>query len=136
MNIFKRSPKEAQLMGNTPPVNPEAMETPTDPASYIRRGYAYYGIGKYPEACDDFRKAIDLDPNAVDAIYALGMSLKSSQKNEEAIDAFKNAIALIDSGVISDKARARILRRLALGHVNEISSGDWNLEAEIWQHVG
>jgi hypothetical protein len=42
---------------------------------------------------------------------------------------------LLDGGVVPDKSRARILRRLALGHVNEMTSGNWNLEAEIWQRV-
>ncbi len=136
MKLFKRRPKQIQMLEYNPPVDPEAMEPPTDCAAYIRRGYAFYGIKKFSEASEDFKKALDLDPNAVDAIYALGMSLKASGEKDAAASAFKNAIAMIDQGAVSDKSRARILRRLALGHFNEITSGDWNLEKEIWQHVG
>jgi tetratricopeptide (TPR) repeat protein len=135
MNLFKRRPKQGQILDYNPPVDPAAMEQPTDTAAYLRRGYAYYGVKQYAEAVEDFKKALELDPNAVDAVYGQGMSLKASGKKEEAIAAFKNALALIDQGVIPDKSRARILHRLALGHVNEITSGNWNLEAEIWQHI-
>ena len=135
MKLFRRSPKQGQILDYNPPVDPVAMEQPTDTAAYLRRGYAFYGVSKYAEAAEDFNKAFDLDSTAVDAVYGLGMSLKAAGKKGEAVTAFKNAIALIDKGVVTDKPRARILRRLALGHVNEITSGDWNLEAEIWQHV-
>jgi tetratricopeptide (TPR) repeat protein len=135
MKLFKRSLKEGQILDYNPPVDPAAMGQPTDTAAYLRRGYAFYGVKQYTEAAEDFRKAFELDPGAVDAVYGLGMTLKAMDKKEEAAAAFKNAIALIDKGVIADKPRARILRRLALGHINEINSGDWNLEAEIWQHV-
>ena len=135
MNLFKRRPKQGQILDYNPPVDPTAMEQPSDTAAYIRRGYAYYGVKHYDEAIEDFKKASDLDPNAVDAIYGQGMSLKASGKKDEAILVFKKAIALLDGGVVPDKSRARILRRLALGHVNEMTSGNWNLEAEIWQRV-
>jgi tetratricopeptide (TPR) repeat protein len=135
MNLFKRRPKQGQILDYNPPVDPAAMEQPTDTAAYLRRGYAYYGVHQYADAVEDFRRALELDPNAVDAVYGQGMSLKASGKKEEAIAAFKKALALIDQGVIPDKSRARILHRLALGHVNEITIGNWNLEAEIWQHV-
>jgi tetratricopeptide (TPR) repeat protein len=136
MKLFGRSPKQGQILDYNPPVDPAAMDQPADPAAYLRRGYAFYGIKKYAEASEDFQKAFELDPTSVDAVYGLGMSLKASSKKDEATVAFKKAIALIDKGVVADKSRARILRRLALGHVNEIATGNWNLEAEIWQHVG
>ncbi len=136
MRFFKSNQKQVQRLADNPPVDPDAMEQPTDPGSYILRGYAYYGTGRYAEAAEDFKRALDLDSTAVDAVYALGMCLKAAGKKEEAAAAFKKAIALIDQGVVADKSRARILRRLAKGHINEITNGDWNLEAEIWQHVG
>jgi tetratricopeptide (TPR) repeat protein len=136
MKLFRRSLREGQILDYNPPVDPATMEQPADTAAYLRRGYAFYGVANYADAAEDFKKAIDLDATAVDAVYGLGMSLKAAGKNEESVASFKKAIALIDQGVVPDKSRARILRRLALGHVNEITSGDWNLEAEIWQHVG
>ncbi len=135
MKLFKSGPKPGQVVETPPPVDPASMEQPTDAAAYLRRGYAYLGIGQYPQAAEDFRKALELDPASVDSVYALGMSLKADGKKEEATTAFLKAIALLDEGAVKDKSRARILRRLALGHVNEIATGNWNLEAEIWQHV-
>ena len=135
MKPVKRSSKQIQILDYNPPVDPAAMEQPTDPAAFLRRGYAYYGTSQYEKANEDFRRALDLDPTTVDAVYGLGMSLKSLAKKEEAVAAFTKAIGLIDQGIISDKSRARILRRLALGHINEINTGDWNLEAEIWQRI-
>jgi tetratricopeptide (TPR) repeat protein len=136
MKLFKSSSKQTQALELNPPIDPEAMEQPTDSAAYLRRGYAFYGVQRFSDASEDFKKAIDLDPNAVDAVYALGMSLKAAGEKAAAASAFKDAISLIDQGVVTDKSRARILRRLAFGHFNEITSGDWNLETEIWQHVG
>jgi tetratricopeptide (TPR) repeat protein len=135
MKPVKRSSKQIQIFDYNPPVDPAAMEQPTDTAAYLRRGYAFYGTSQYEEANEDFRRALDLDPTTVDAVYGLGMSLKALGKKEEAVAAFTKAIGLIDQGIVSDKSRARILRRLALGHINEINTGDWNLEAEIWQRI-
>ncbi len=135
MKLFRRSPKPGLSQDNNQPAEPAVMEQPADAAGYIRRGYALYQSSKYDEAVEDFTKAFDLDQTAVDAVYGMGMSLKAAGKKDEAVAAFKRAIAMIDSGVVADKPRARILRRLALGHVNLLTDGDWNLEAEIWQHV-
>ena len=135
MKFFRRNSKQGQVLDSNSPSDPAVMDQPTDTASYIRRGYAFYESSKFDEAAQDFRKAFDLDSTSVDAVYGLGMSLKAAGKTDDAVTAFKSAIALIDKGVVADKSRARILRRLALGHVNQITSGDWNLEAEIWQHI-
>jgi tetratricopeptide (TPR) repeat protein len=135
MKLFGRSPKQSQILDDNSAGDPGAMEQPANSTGYLQRGYAFYGVNRYAEAVEDFHKAIDLDPTAVDAVYGLGMGLKAEGKKEEAVAAFKNAIALLDQGVVSDKVRARILRRLALGHINEMTKGDWNLEAEIWQRV-
>jgi tetratricopeptide (TPR) repeat protein len=135
MKSEKHNSKQIQILDNNPPVDPAAMEQPADPAAYLRRGYAFYGIGQYEKANEDLRQAFDLDSTSVDGVYGLGMSLKALGKKEEAVVAFTKAIELIDREIISDKSRARILRRLALGHINEIKTGDWNLEAEIWQRI-
>ncbi len=71
--------------------------------------------------------------NSVDANYVLGLVLKAKEKDEEAIEAFKVAINLINNGKVENLNRAEMLRRLALGHVNEIKEGDWKLEEEFWR---
>lgn len=135
MSSSKHGSIPRQLTEDATQVEAIMMEEPRDAAAFLRRGYAFYGSGQYDRSIDDFKRAIDLEEKNVDAIYALGMSLKASGKKEEAIALFKKAIALLDQGVVIDKSRSRMLRRLALGHVNDINTGDWNLEGEIWQRV-
>lgn len=133
MNLFKRTPKKLPQNSERLLVEPEAMENPQSVADYLRRGYAFYARSKFPQAEDDFRKAISLDPHSVDSIYALGMTLKAEKKIDESVQTFKQAIAIIKSGVLEDKIRGDMLKRLAMGHINEMTEGDWNLEKEIWQ---
>jgi tetratricopeptide (TPR) repeat protein len=98
-----------------------------------RQGWVLHGAGKDAEAVDAFRKAIPLNPNSVDANYALGLSLKGIQYNHEAIQTFRHVLELIDAGQVEDPTRAELVRRLALGHINQMEKGDWNLEKEIWR---
>ena len=44
-------------------------------------------------------------------------------------------MGLIDQGKIEDHAKREMLRRLTLGHINELTTGDWNLEDEIWHQA-
>jgi tetratricopeptide (TPR) repeat protein len=115
--------------------DPREMPEPQNAAEYLRRGYAFYARGRFAEAIGDFRRVITLDPEAVDGVYALGMALKASGQGEESVKAFQQVLSLLNAGAVADRTRADMLRRLALGHINEITSGDWNLEKEIWQHV-
>jgi hypothetical protein len=63
------------------------------------------------------------------------MVLKAVERNEEAINAFNQVLILIGNNSTLDKTKYDMLRRLALGHVNEMAQGDWNLEKEIWKHI-
>jgi hypothetical protein len=56
-------------------------------------------------------------------------------RKEEAIPSFQKAVSLIEAGKLENKDRSEMLRRLALGHINELTVGDWNLEKEIWQRI-
>jgi tetratricopeptide (TPR) repeat protein len=83
----------------------------------------------------DFRRAISIDPEDVDATYVLGLVLKAEGRIEEAVASFQKAVSLIEAGKVENKDRSEMLRRLALGHINELTEGDWNLEKEIWQRI-
>jgi tetratricopeptide (TPR) repeat protein len=115
-------------------LDPAEMPEPTDLAGYIRRGWAYHSRGMHDEAEADFNQAIKLSPNSIDANYVLGLVYKAQGKKEQAIKSFKTVVKLIEADQLEDKIRAEMLRRLATGHVNELSVGDWNLEKEIWRH--
>ncbi len=136
MRSSKGGSPPGQMSEDSQHANAFALEEPKDAAFFLSHGYAFYEAGQYDLSIEDFKKAIDLDEKNVDAMFALGMCLKASGKKEEAIASFKGAISALDQGVVSDKSRSRMLRRLALGHINDINTGDWNLEGEIWQRVG
>jgi tetratricopeptide (TPR) repeat protein len=131
-NPFKK--KTVQQVA-VPPLTPEEIPAPTDHDGYVRRGWAYHARGKHQEAEQDIHQALKLDAESVDANYLLGLVMKAQGKNPEAVASFKRTIELIEAGKIEDKAKNEILHRLAKGHYNELTTGDWNLEKEIWQHI-
>lgn len=134
MNIFDRFRKKSDHKEATDARDPDLMPAPVDLAGYMRRGWAYHARGMESQAEADFQKALEIAPDSVDANYVLGLVFKAQGKKEDAIRCFKKSIALLESGVVTDTTRADMLRRLALGHINEISIGDWNLEKEIWHY--
>ncbi len=95
------------------------------------RGWAYYATKDYPKAEIDLREALRLNPDDVDTAYALGLVLKASGQKGPAIEIFRQVAEL--TGYLDDQVRGRMVRRLALGHIHEIESGEWNLEKETWQ---
>lgn len=130
-NLFKRKQvkkDESSLQ------DPNEMPEPSDLEGYMRRGWAFHSRGQHDRAEADFHQAKKLAPNSIDVNYVLGLIYKAQGKKDEAIKSFQSVIRLIESDELEDKTRAEMLRRLALGHVNEISKGDWNLEKEIWRH--
>lgn len=117
------------------PVDPNNFDTPATAQDFVRRGMAYYARKSYPEAEKDLRQAIALDAKDIEGHYRLGMVYKAMKKGEDAVREFKAVIELLDSQADLSPAKYEMMRRLALGHMNEISQGDWNLENEIWRHT-
>jgi lipoprotein NlpI len=116
------------------PLDPSSIVDPTRAEEFCRRGTAYYARKQFELAINDFKTAISLDGNMVDAYYGLGMVLKASNQKEGATAAFTKVVDLVAINTVQGKVNANMLRRLALGHVNELTEGDWNLEKEIWKH--
>ncbi len=114
-------------------VDPTEMAEPTTAADFLRRGMGFYARKQYEKAEADLRKATSLDPDAKDAYYSLGMVLKAQGRKEEAVQAFQRAIDVLTAD--KSDVSAEMLRRLALGHINELKKGDWDLEREIWKRV-
>jgi tetratricopeptide (TPR) repeat protein len=117
------------------PMDPASISEPKTADEYQRRGMAYYARKDFNSAETDLRKAISLDDNHIDSYYSLGMVLKAANKNEEAVHAFNQVVILITNNADLQNVKYDMLRKLALGHVNEITRGDWNLEKEIWKHT-
>jgi tetratricopeptide (TPR) repeat protein len=117
------------------PIDPASMGEPKTADELQKRGMAYYARQQYAEAEADLKKAISLDSTHLDSYYSLGMVYKAVDRKEEAVDAFTHVLDLIKANPGVDTTKNDMLRKLALGHVNEINQGDWNLEKEIWQHI-
>jgi len=117
------------------PLDPTQITNPATALEFHRRGTAYYARKQFDAAVEDFKQAIALDDNMVDAHYSLGMVLKALGRKEEAAAAFQKVVDLVTPDVGSGNVSADMLRKLALGHKNELTQGDWNLEKEIWKHI-
>lgn len=133
MTSAKSTKKKSPQMKASLVQNPNEMPQPNDLEGYVRRGWAFHSRSQEDKAEADFLRALSLDPESVDVQYALGLVYKAQGKKEQAIQAFKKTIALLDAGKVEDRARHEMLHRLSYGHVNELSTGDWNLEDQIWQ---
>lgn len=110
--------------------NPVSLN-PQTPDEFIKRGWLYYGRGEYAHAESDFVAALDKEPDNPEYLFALGLTLKAEGSMEKALQKFEQAMSLLNT--INDRVRAQILHRLIFGHINQIKTGDWNLEKEIWQ---
>lgn len=122
-------PKSFKVVEETVP-NPESIH-PTKASDYVRRAWLFYSNHDYGKSIDDYYKALESDPDNVDTVFGLGLALKADGKKEKAVESFEKALTLIDK--LEDHVRARMLKRLIIGHINQIRSGDWNLEKELWQ---
>lgn len=121
------------LNSSTQPVEPTQLPQPGSPGEYIRRGLLFYARKRYMESEKDFKMAIESDPNNEDGYYGLGMVYKAQGEVEKSINAFNEVIRLLGINQEEKHDRNTMLRRLALGHINEMRTGDWNLEKEIWK---
>lgn len=128
-NPFKKKGKEDE---EAIEVAPDKFSEPTDYDGFMRRGWAFHTSGDQDRAESDFRRALSYSPGSVDANFALGLVFKSQGMEDEALESFNKTMELIKAGKINEHAKSEMLRRLTLGHINELSTGDWNLEDQIW----
>lgn len=56
------------------------------------RGYDFYKIGQYDRSMASFRRAIEIDPNYIDAYYNLGSILEYLHQDDAALAVFKQII--------------------------------------------
>ncbi len=94
--------------------------SPDDPKSYVLRGFVYQYKNKYPEAIDDFTKAIDLkyrDPDDPgdkgQRIYGMRAVCYLLMKNIDAAIADSNkalAVAPNDAQILANRAGAYVAK--------------------------
>jgi tetratricopeptide (TPR) repeat protein len=116
-------------------IDPNEMVKPESVVDFQNRGMAYYAREQFDAAENDLRTAILMDESNIDSYYSLGMVLKALNHKDEAVQAFNQVLKHVKLKDDSDKTKNDMIRRLALGHINIITLGDWNLEKEIWQRI-
>ena len=122
--------KRAKLAIEAKVLSPSDIN-PTTPADYLQRGWLFLSSKNPDKALVDFNTAVQQDPNNPDTYYALALALKTLGKNPEAIENFNKVLSYL--GESTNHSTRQMLTRLTHGHINQINSGDWNLEKEIWQ---
>jgi tetratricopeptide (TPR) repeat protein len=113
--------------------DPKTIDKNASASDLVAKGWSNHASGIEEDAEGFFRAAFEKDGRSIEALYGLALVLKSQGRRKEAVKTFKQLIDLLEAQVISDKVRSTMLKRLAKAHVNEIETGDWNLEEEIWQ---
>lgn len=131
-NPFK---KKSVVKEETTVIDPNEFKEPMDYNSFTQRGWVYHSRGNQDQAESDFRRALSYSPESVDAYYALGLVMKSQGNKEGAVELFNKAMELIKQGMIEDFSQSEMMRRLTLGHINELTRGDWHLEDQIWHQT-
>ncbi len=110
-------------------INPDQI-IPQNLDDYILRGWAYYACKQYAKALSDYQKAYESAPNDVEINYAMGLVYKADGQNDAALRHFRASLDNISA--VTDQVRAHMLKRLIKGQINDIQTGDWNLEKELW----
>jgi len=99
----------------------------------IRQGWTFHARGEEEAAEKSFREAVSADPKNVEALYGLAMVLKSQGRRKDTIEVFNQVLELLENQEGIQSVRSTLLRRLVKAHINQIQTGNWNLESEIWQ---
>ena len=65
---------------------------------FVRRGNKLYADSLFVKAEVEYRRALDVNPQSMEAMYNLGNSLLAQQKAEEAMKQYQAAASLIPTG--------------------------------------
>lgn len=84
----------------------------TDAKLQYNKGIDYYQLGQLEESIDCFKKAVELDPNYIDAYYNLGSLLEYMRQDEAALGVFKQIILRKPDDYESVLKAARLSKKL------------------------
>lgn len=73
-------------------INVSYASIATDAKLQYNKGIDYYQLGQFEEAASCFKKALELDPNYIDAYYNLGSILEYLKQDEAALAVFKQIL--------------------------------------------
>ena len=131
LNLFKR--KKTEIVHPDKP-DLDDLGTARTEEDYLRQGWAYHSRKLEDKAEADFRQALGIDPQNVDANYSLGLVLRAQGMKAKALSYFKKTLELLEAGSVDDPARTEILRRLTKDYINELSEGNQKMEEQFWHH--
>lgn len=60
--------------------------------AHLNIGWGYYYKGEYPKALENFKKAVELNPNYEKAYYGMGLTLEKTNNLKDAADAYEKAV--------------------------------------------
>lgn len=72
----------------------EGQAQPSSAVAYNNKGIVFNTLGKYDDAVDSYKKAINLDQNYAEAWANLGVTYSSNNSTEEAIQAFSKSLSI------------------------------------------
>jgi tetratricopeptide (TPR) repeat protein len=89
-------------------------ENPSTADDFVTQGWTNHVTGEHTHSEADFRKALELNAQSIEAYYGLAIALKTQNQFQPAIEAFEKVVELINADQMKDDpARASILRNLA-----------------------
>jgi Tfp pilus assembly protein PilF len=75
---------------------------------YQNLGWAYYNLGRFPEAESALKSALRLDPQMAMAHYTLGMLYEKQRRDADAANAYREAIKLAGDTGVGKNAQERL----------------------------
>ena len=120
--MFKRKPV-------APPLPPALLESQAP----LDRAWAAYGAQDLAQAQRLVQGLLEQAPQDVEACYLGGLVGRAQGDGVRAQAAFQMVVD--QHALIEDRTRGRMLRRLAVGHLNQIAHGAWDLEPETWERT-
>ena len=92
-----------------------AEGTPSTADDFVTRGWRNHMNGEHADSEANFRKALEINSQSVEAYYGLAMALKSQDQFQPALQAFEKVVALVNADQMKESpVRASMLRNLAI----------------------
>ena len=109
-------------------MTPENLDAPTSDVEnaeldrWLAQAWKHVANQEYAQAESLFRRAQKAYPQAYQAAYGLGLSLKMTNRPQEAIQSFQQALDLLEKQEVTDDATRRtMLRRLVSAHLSMLA---------------
>ncbi len=93
---------------------------PADPNTWYSLGRIHYTAQRYQAAAACFRKTLELNPSSVKAENNLGLSLEGLNRSDEAVAAYRQAIAWGEAGQVAGMEQPLLNLSIVLIHRDRI----------------